>query len=54
MYTDASQKAIGACLTQPCDEPSDIPNIRNEKPLFFLSHKLSDTQTRWSAVEKEA
>lgn len=54
LYTDASQGAISACLTQPCDEPSDNPNIRNEKPLFFLSHKLSDTQTRWSVVEKEA
>lgn len=54
LYTDASQNAIGACLTQPCDDPPDNPNVRNEKPLFFLSHKLSDTQTRWSVVEKEA
>ena len=31
-----------------------IPGIRNEKPIFWLSHKLSDTQTRWSTIEKEA
>lgn len=54
LYTNASQSAIGACLTQPCDEPFDNPNIRNEKPLFFLSHKHSDTETRWSVVEKRS
>lgn len=50
LYTDAIQNAVGACLTQPCADPPDNPNVRNEKPLFFLSHKLSDTQTRWSVV----
>ncbi|VDI66449.1 Hypothetical predicted protein [Mytilus galloprovincialis] len=25
-----------------------------ERPIYFLSHKLSDTQTRWSTIEKEA
>ncbi len=25
-----------------------------EKPIYFLSHRLSDTQTRWSTIEKEA
>lgn len=55
LYTDASDKAIGACLTQPCD-PSDsfISGIKDEVPIHFLSHKLSDTQTRWSTIEKEA
>ena len=24
-----------------------------EKPIYFLSHMLSDTQTRWSTIEKE-
>ena len=25
-----------------------------KKPIYFLSHKLSDTQGRWSTIEKEA
>ena len=56
LYTDASDTCIGACLTQPIDdeELEEIPNVVNEKPIYFLSHKLSDTQTRWSTVEKEA
>jgi len=48
LYTDASDKSIGACLTQICEE------TQTEKPIYFLSHKLSDTQTRWSTIEKEA
>jgi hypothetical protein len=31
-----------------------IPGIKLEKPLYFLSYKLSVTQTRWSTTEKEA
>jgi hypothetical protein len=31
-----------------------IPGVKNEKPIYFLSHKLSPTQERWSTVEKEA
>ena len=55
LYTDASDTCIGACLTQPNDENDKfLPNVPNEKPLFFLSHKLSDTQRRWSVIEKEA
>ena len=55
LYTDASDKAIGACLTQPCESSdSFIPGIKDEVPIHFLSHKLSDTQTRWSTIEKEA
>jgi hypothetical protein len=57
LYTDASDTAIGACLAQPLDEKElglKIPGIRNERPICYLSHKLSDTQTRWSTVEKEA
>lgn len=55
LYTDASDKAIGACLTQPCDaKDSFLPNINDEVPIHFISHKLSDTQTRWSTIEKEA
>ena len=55
LYTDASQSCIGACLTQSSDDGVlPIPNVQNEKPIYFLSHKLSDTQTRWSTIEKEA
>ena len=55
LYTDASDSCIGACLTQPSDDKTEfLPNCPNEKPLFFLSHKLSDTQSRWSVIEKEA
>ena len=55
LYTDASDTCIGACLTQPADgEEEVIPGIRNEKPIYYLSHKLSDTQRRWSTIEKEA
>ena len=56
LYTDASDTAIGACLVQESDKTDDenlFPGIKNEKPIYFLSHKLSDTQTRWSTVERE-
>ena len=48
LYTDASDKSIGACLTQMCEE------TKTENSIYFLSHKLSDTQSRWSTIEKEA
>ena len=55
LYTDASDDTIGACLTQPCDDGKDILyRDKNYKPIYFLSHKLSDTQKRWSTIEKEA
>lgn len=55
LYTDASNDCIGTCLTLPCDEylGSD-PYVRNEKPIYCLSYKLTGTQTRWSTIEKEA
>ena len=46
LCTDASDTCIGACLTQTCDG--------EEKPLYYLSHKLSKSQCKWSTVEKEA
>ena len=48
LYTDASDKSIGACLTQLCEE------TKTEKPIDFISHKLGNTQSRWSTIEKEA
>ena len=50
VYCDASDKCIGACLTQLVNGQTDVAV---EKPIYFLSHKLSDTQTRWSVIEKE-
>ena len=47
LYCDASDLCIGACLTQQTDEGEEVP-------VYFISHKLSDTQKRWSTIEKEA
>lgn len=57
LYTDALDTAVGASLVQPMNDNDDevILGVRKEiKPLYYLSHKLRDTQTRWSTVEKEA
>ena len=55
LYTDASNSCIGVCLTQACEENEGIlPNVQNEKPIYYLSHKLSKTQCKWSTIEKEA
>ncbi|CAC5423266.1 unnamed protein product [Mytilus coruscus] len=55
LYTDASNDTIGACLTQPCEEEeTHLSCLRKEKPIYFFSHKLSDTQSRWSTIKKEA
>ena len=49
LYTDASDTATGACLVQEYEEAAEV----YEKSLYFLSHKLSPTQCRWSTLEKE-
>ena len=55
LYTDASNSCIGACLTQQSDDAEQfLPNVKNEKPIYYLSHKLSKTQCKWSTIEKEA
>ena len=51
LYTDASDACIGAVLTQ---KGEDGEGKEVEKPIYFLCHKLSDTQCRWSTIEKEA
>ena len=52
LYTDASDLSIGACLTQQVYDQIEKKEI--EKPIYFLSHRLSKTQTRWSTIQKEA
>ena len=55
LYTDASKSCIGACVTQACeDEKNVLPKVKNEEPIYNLSHKLSKTQCKWSTIEKEA
>ncbi|XP_064469813.1 uncharacterized protein LOC135384546 [Ornithodoros turicata] len=46
LYTDASDYAVGACLSQVSEG--------REVPISFASHKLSPTQQRWATIEKEA
>ena len=46
LFTDASDAAIGALLTQKVGDTF--------KPVYYLSHLLSDTQRRWPIIEKEA
>ena len=56
LYTDASDTCIGACLTQECSEDEDkLYKVKNsEKPIYFLSHRLSKTQQKLPTIEKEA
>ena len=39
LYTDASSHCIGACLTQSVLEDGIVV----ERPIYYLSHRLSDT-----------
>ena len=45
LYTDASDYCVGAVLVQ------EIDGI--EKPIQYLSHKLTDTQRKWPVIDKE-
>jgi len=47
LYTDASDKAIGAILVQKDTEGM-------ERVVSYLSHKLSGAQLNWPTIEKEA
>ena len=51
LYTDASDTCIGEVLMQPWEDEN---GKEVEKPVYFLYHKLSNTQCRWSTIEKEA
>ena len=56
LHCDASDSCIGACLTQHCEtDVKDIYDVNYyEKPIYFLSHRLSKTQQNWPVIEKEA
>ena len=47
LYCDSSDFAVGAVLTQ-------VDEHGIERPISFISQKLSDTQRRWATIEKEA
>lgn len=47
IYCDSSDYAIGALLAQMTDN-------KTEKPVAFLSCKLTEVQRNWAAIEKEA
>ena len=47
IHTDASDYAVAACLSQFNSDNSAL------RPIAFASKKLSDTQRRWSASERE-
>ena len=58
LYVDASDTCIGAYLAQPDDENETSEAkvnlyFKNEKPIYFLSHRLSKTQRKWQIIEKE-
>ena len=46
IYSDASDHSVGACLTQEYNG--------FDRPIAFVSSKFSDTQKRWSTIEKES
>ena len=56
LYTDASANCIGVVLSQ---EQEDIDADGNrtgemvEKPMYFLSHKLTTIQYRYSTIDRE-
>ena len=45
LYTDASDDCIGVSLCQAHE---------GEKPIYYLSHKLTACQSKWPTIEKEA
>ncbi|KAK6173844.1 hypothetical protein SNE40_017230 [Patella caerulea] len=50
LYTDASNFSVGAYL---CQTKRNSKGIEEELPVYMLSHTLSNTQSRWSTIEKE-
>ena len=42
------------CLTQPCEEENSLPNVKKEKPIYYLSYMLCTAQSKKLTIEKEA
>lgn len=51
LYTDASETTVSAMLLQ---DESSRQREENFKPIYFLSHRLSESQRKWHINEKEA
>ena len=49
VFTDASEQAAGALLTQEYTEDGET----KEMPIAYLSMQFTDTQFKWSTVVKE-
>ena len=47
MQLDASGYAVGACVSQ-------VDELGEEHPIAYASQKLTDSQSKWSTIEKEA
>jgi hypothetical protein len=47
VQVDASDFAVGVCISQ-------YDELGNEHPVAYGSQKLTDSQVRWSTIEKEA
>ena len=45
IYVDASNFAVGACMTQISEE--------GERPVAFASCKFNNTQQRWATIHKK-
>ena len=54
-YTDASEECIGACLCEVYDDDIETkPGTPSKQHIYFLSYRLTATQTKWPWIEKEA
>ena len=54
LYTDASDEAVGAVLIQEANGEQWIKGVYHEKPIYFISHRLSRSQIKsYSTMEKE-
>ena len=55
LYMDASEECIVSAFVQVHDEGDNTDDkTPKERPMYFLSHKLSPTQTRRPPIECEA
>jgi hypothetical protein len=55
LFTDASDSFYGIMLTQINSEEVDTPIWEQKhRPIAFLSGKFSNSQLKWSTIEKEA